>query len=63
MKSIFKYGIIIILIYFGVNWVADNPKSMHEFRKIMNGWVATGAGKASEVFDGIKTNASQSLDK
>jgi hypothetical protein len=36
MKTIFKYIMIGTLIYFGINWVADNPKSVKNIRRRVN---------------------------
>ena len=36
MKSIFKYAFIMLGIYFGVNWAADNPRKVDAMRDYMN---------------------------
>ena len=63
MKSIFTFITTALLLYFGINWIADNPKAMKHIRTIMNSGVAAGADKASEALEGVKNDASQSLDK
>ncbi len=63
MNTIFKYTVLGVGIYFAVNWIADNPKSMQQFRSMMNRGVATAADVASKVLDEVKNGASQSLDK
>jgi len=43
MKTILNYLALAIVIYFGVNWIADNPKMMKALRAKMNDAVSTGA--------------------
>ena len=43
MKTIFNYLALAIVIYFGVNWVADNPKMMKALRTKMNAAVSAGS--------------------
>jgi len=63
MKIILNYIAAILIIYFSVNWAADNPALVKALRAQMNTVVSAGAEKASEAFDEIKSSASQSLDK
>ena len=63
MKTILNYIAAILVIYFSVNWAANNPAMVKALSAQMNTIVSAGAEKASEGFDGIKTSASQSLDK
>ena len=41
MKKILTYGCVGIAIYVGVNWVADNPKKVKQFRNQLNAAVQT----------------------
>ena len=36
MKFIFKYVFVVVGVYLGVNWAADNPKQVEVMRKEMN---------------------------
>ena len=38
-------------LYFGINWVADNPKKFNQIREQMNDLVATGFEKATDLWD------------
>ena len=42
MNTIFKWAFVLGAIYFGVNWAADNPKTMDEIRVKMNQAVQDG---------------------
>jgi len=63
MKRIFTFITTALLLYFGINWIADNPKAMRQIRTIMNNGVAAGAEKAEEALSDVQSSASQSLDK
>ena len=36
MKKVGKFFIFLVLAYFSVNWIADNPKTIKKARKHMN---------------------------
>ena len=55
MSSVFKWVGIVAIVYFGVNWIADNPKTMDDIRARMNTSVKEGA-------EWVKKNASNALD-
>ncbi len=42
MKKILKLTVLLIVAYFGLNWVADNPKKVKKIRNYMNGVVKQG---------------------
>tara|TARA_B100001250_G_C19666916_1_gene729667 strand:+ start:48 stop:218 length:171 start_codon:yes stop_codon:yes gene_type:complete len=52
-----------VLIYFGLNWIADNPQSVKNIRKMMNEGVATAAEYAGEGLKSAQESATQSIDK
>ena len=47
-----RYTIIGMCIYFGVNWVADNPLKVKYIRKQMNETVDAAIDKSSELMEG-----------
>jgi len=63
MTTIFKYTIGAALIYFGINWIADNPQSVTKIRNMMNQGVAASAEYASDGLKGAQESATQSIDK
>ena len=56
MSTIFKWIFTAAVIYFGVNWIADNPEEMSGIRSKMNEAVKEGAEWA-------KDNASKAMDE
>ena len=54
MKTIFNYLALAIVIYFGVNWVADNPKMMKAVRTKMNAAVSAGSKQIKKAAGEIK---------
>ena len=40
MDSMIRYFVGMSFIYFALNWVADNPKTINELRTLINGIVA-----------------------
>ena len=56
MSTIFKWIFTAAVIYFGVNWIADNPETMASIRLKMNEAVKEGAEWAKE-------NASKAMDE
>ena len=64
MGTVFKWVGILVAIYFGVNWIADNPKTVDEIRIKMN--TATKSGvewvkkTASNAFDEIANEVKKS---
>ena len=56
MNTIFKWTFILGAIYFGVNWAADNPKTMDEIRIKMNQAV-------QDSTRWLKKNIGEAIDK
>jgi hypothetical protein len=54
MKTIFNYLALATVIYFGVNWAADNPKMMKVLRTKMNAAVSTGAEQIKKAVGEIE---------
>ena len=63
MKTIFKYMIVSTMLYFGINWIADNPKAMKNIRRMMNEGVADAAAYTSDGLKAVQEGATQSVDK
>jgi hypothetical protein len=63
MNNIFKYIMIAVLLYFGINWVADNPQSVKNIRRMVNTGVASAAKYIREGVATAEKSASQSIDK
>jgi len=63
MKTIFTFITTAVLIYFSINWIADNPQAMNTIRRLVNTGVVKGSEATSTAFKEIKESASQSLDK
>tara|TARA_B100000131_G_scaffold149815_1_gene145367 strand:- start:157 stop:288 length:132 start_codon:yes stop_codon:yes gene_type:complete len=40
MDKIFRYGFMSVVFYFGINWLADNPKKINSVRKQVNALVS-----------------------
>jgi hypothetical protein len=59
MKKIIRYAIGLSVVYFAINWIADNPLAVKVLRKKMNKAVEQGWEAAKEATE----EASQSLDK
>jgi hypothetical protein len=41
MNNIFRYAIFAGVFYFGINWLADNPKRVNNIRNQVNSLVQT----------------------
>mgnify|MGYP003649851738 CR=1 FL=1 len=54
MNNIFKYITIAALLYFGINWVADNPKIMKVLRTKMNTAVSAAGKEIKEAVSDIE---------
>ena len=63
MKGIFKIIIGVVILYFSINWIADNPKVMKVIRTKMNAAVTEGIEVAKEAAQDAFDTASQELDK
>ncbi len=48
MNTVIKYVFICVTLYFGTNWIADNPKKFDQLRKQMNELVETGFEEATD---------------
>ena len=48
MNTVIKYVFICVTLYFGANWIADNPKKFDQLRKQMNELVETGLEEATD---------------
>jgi uncharacterized membrane-anchored protein len=53
MKDALKYVIIAAALYFGINWVADNPGKMKMLRKEMNSATQRGFRAAQKFADEV----------
>ena len=51
MKSIFKISICVVVAYFTINWIADNPQNINKARQHMNDSVSTGKKKIGEALN------------
>jgi hypothetical protein len=54
---------IAVLLYFGINWVADNPKSVKNVRRMVNTGVVSATKYIREGLESAEKSASQSIDK
>jgi len=53
MKDILKYLAIVCAIYFAINWIADNPREVKNFRKEMSQTVDRGATQADRAYKNL----------
>ena len=51
MRTIIRYGLTGAAIYFGVNWVADNPKKVNYMRNQLNKSVDAGLERGGEFLE------------
>ena len=51
MQTIMRYGIMGTLLYFGVNWIADNPAKVNYIRKQVNKTVDVGIEKGNHLLE------------
>ncbi len=51
MRTIMRYGITGAALYFGVNWIADNPKKFNHMRNQLNKSVDAGFEKGGELLE------------
>ena len=56
MKTIFNYLVLAIVIYFSVNWIADNPKMMKMLKTKMNSAVSAGATKIKKAASAVEAS-------
>tara|TARA_R110002020_G_scaffold74330_2_gene190267 strand:+ start:771 stop:926 length:156 start_codon:yes stop_codon:yes gene_type:complete len=49
MKGILKLIAVAVFLYFGINWLADNPKTVRKARKHMNKSVKHGKKAISKA--------------
>jgi len=63
MKEIFRIVIGVAILYFSINWIADNPQVMKVIRTKMNTAVTEGIEAAKEAAKDALDTASQELDK
>jgi len=63
MKEIFRIVIGVVILYFSINWIADNPQVMKVIRTKMNTAVTEGIEAAKEAAQDALDTASQELDK
>ena len=49
MNTIFKYAMIMVGVYFGINWIADNPQKVDSARHSFNQAVDGGTQAASDA--------------
>ena len=60
MKSALRWIIVVALLYFGINWIADHPRHVKAFCKQMNQTVEKVLSTTKEVINtGAKEVASQ----
>jgi len=63
MKTILKWIIGLVILYAGVNWIADNPKVIKVIRKKMNVAVNDGVEWTKKTTKDMLDTASQELDE
>ena len=63
MKKAFKWVAILVMVYIGVNWIADNPQTMRVVRKKMNIAVEEGIEGATVAAKQAQEAVKQELDK
>ena len=63
MKNILRYGIYAAVIYFGINWIADNPKAVERIRRTVNKLTAHAIDYAEREGGELLDGSLQSLDK
>ena len=51
MRTIMRYGLTGAIIYFGINWVADNPKKVNYMRNQLNKSVDAGIDKSADLLE------------
>ena len=56
MRTIFNYLVLDIVIYFSVNWIADNPKMMKTLKTKMNSAVSAAAGQVKKAASTIEAS-------
>jgi|TARA_R110001583_G_scaffold3936_1_gene23730 hypothetical protein len=56
MRTIFNYLVLAIVIYFSVNWIADNPKMMKTLKTKMNSAVSAAAGQVKKAASTIEAS-------
>tara|TARA_R110002020_G_scaffold36514_1_gene109874 strand:- start:705 stop:884 length:180 start_codon:yes stop_codon:yes gene_type:complete len=59
MSKIFRYLMMMVGFYLGINWVADNPKKMKLLRAEMNSAIDEGYKMASSEIKSIKREIDQ----
>ena len=63
MKNIFKWMIVLVSLYFSINWIADNPKAVQAICKKMNAAIEEGIENARTAAKEAADATSQQLDK
>jgi hypothetical protein len=53
MKDALKYVVFATALYFGINWIADNPAKMKMLRKEMNSATKKGFRAAQKFVDEV----------
>tara|TARA_R110002020_G_scaffold256852_1_gene470517 strand:- start:1982 stop:2149 length:168 start_codon:yes stop_codon:yes gene_type:complete len=53
MKDALRYAVVIAALYFGVNWIADNPGKMKVLRREMNTATQKGFRAAQKFADEV----------
>lgn len=51
MQTLMRYGMMGAVVYFGVNWVADNPAKVNHIRKQLNKSVEQGIERGTEILE------------
>ena len=55
MRSIIRYAMGACILYFAVNWLADNPQSIDAMRQFVNSVAATIMDKGSRIINILLT--------
>ena len=53
MQTLIRYSMMGAVLYFGVNWVADNPAKVNYIRKQLNKSVEAGFEKGGEFVEDL----------
>ncbi len=54
MNTVIRYGLIGAGIYFGINWLADNPRKVDSVRNGVNNLVASTVDASNNLIDEVQ---------
>jgi len=55
MRNVVRYFMGACVLYFAINWLADNPQSIDAMRQFINSTAATIMDKGSQIVDILLT--------